>query len=198
MSIRKSFSRPILFIAFIPFVLWLSLFWRIFLYSFFDETKQKDTIVVLGDSIEDGHLSYAYQAQLDHAAELFKQGYAPLIILMGGTEKEKKEINSDIGAKYLREAGIADKSIIFAPYGRDMFNTIQWADYEVRQYTEDGIGSSLFVGNDYHNYRIETTARDIGMITNLSPVKSKFLFSRFYHVFIESFSYIAYLIAEVS
>jgi len=101
---------------------------------------------------------------------------------MGGKEKKKKEINSDIGAKYLREAGIADKSIIFAPYGRDMFNTIQWADYEVRQYTEDGIGSSLFVGNDYHNYRIETTARDIGMITNLSPVKSKFLFSRFYHV----------------
>ena len=198
MTIKKFFFRVFLFIALIPFILWLSLFWRIFFFSLFDEAKPRDTIVVLGDGVEDGYLSSAFQARLDHAAELFKQGYAPLIILVGGTETNEMEVDIEVGTKYLRKFGISDESIISSGYGRDMYNAIQLADVWVREQTEDGTGSSIFVCNDYHNYRVETTADDIGMATRVSPVKSKSFISRYYHVFIESFAYIWYLIAEVS
>ena len=94
MSIKKIFSRVFIFIALILFILWLSLFWRIFLFSFIDETRQAKAIIVLADNKNDGNLSSVFRARLDHAVELYQQENAPLIFVMSMTGKEGVENNS--------------------------------------------------------------------------------------------------------
>lgn len=192
MSARVWFKRVLIAAALIPFVLWLGLFWRIFVYSFFDYTEQAGAIVVLADSKKGDGPSSAYQARLDRAIELYNRGYAPLIFVASVTQKEGADVSGEMGARYLRRAGIPEASVIPVPYGENVFRAIQSADYEVRQYTETD--SSLFVSHDFHNLRIITTARDIGMPISVSPVKTSYLFVRLYRTFVESFSYLVHII----
>ena|SRR3989338_4702841 len=193
MNARKWFLRILIVIALIPCMAWLFLFWRIFAYSFFDDTGRAHAIVVLGDDTKDGAPSSLYQARLDRAAELYREGYAPLLFVTGETETERAETDAEVGARYLRKIGIPGESVVSAPYGENMFRAIQWADYEVRQYTDEA-DTSLFVSHDFHNLRIITTARDIGMPVIVSPVKTKNPFVKLYRTFVESFAYLAHII----
>src|SRR4051812_29357233 len=49
-----------------------------------DEARPSDAIVVLGAAQWDGKPSPVLQARLDHAADLYRAGYAPEIIVTGG------------------------------------------------------------------------------------------------------------------
>lgn len=193
MNAGKWATRTLIAFALIPFVLWLGLFWRIFLYSFFDDTEQANAIVVLADVKKGDSPSSLYRARLDRAAELYSGGYAPLIFVASVTQKEGADVSGEMGARYLRRAGIPEASVIPVPHSENVFRAVQLADYEVRQYTGE-TDVSLFVSHDFHNLRIITTARGIGMPTVISPVKTQHLLVKLYRTFIESFRYIAHVI----
>ena len=54
-----------------------------------DELEKADVALVLGNKVEpDGTPSARLAARLDRTAELYHEGYFPLVIVSGGTGKE--------------------------------------------------------------------------------------------------------------
>jgi vancomycin permeability regulator SanA len=54
-----------------------------------DERAPADAILVLGAAQYNGWPTRAFRARLDHAAALFRQGYAPTIVLVGGKNRPR-------------------------------------------------------------------------------------------------------------
>ena len=77
----------------------------------FDQATQADAICVLGAAEYDGRPSPVFRARLDHALDLYNRGIAPLIITLGGTNKDEYSEGA-VGRDYLKSLGVPDSSII--------------------------------------------------------------------------------------
>src|ERR1700689_2256614 len=71
----------------------------------FDQTAPSDAICVLGAAEYDGRPSPVFRARLDHAYDLYKRGVAPLIITLGGTNKDEYSEGA-VGREYLVSLGV--------------------------------------------------------------------------------------------
>jgi len=80
-------------------------------YAGFDQTAPSDAICVLGAAEYDGRPSPVFRARLDHAFELYKRGIAPLIITLGGTNKDEYSEGA-VGREYLVSLGVPISAII--------------------------------------------------------------------------------------
>ncbi len=80
-------------------------------YAGFDQTAPSDAICVLGAAEYDGRPSPVFRARLDHAFELYKRGIAPLIITLGGTNKDEYSEGA-VGREYLVSLGVPVSAII--------------------------------------------------------------------------------------
>lgn len=71
--------------------------------SHMDQRPQSDAIVVLGAAQYDGTPSPVFRARLDHARELYREGVAPLIVVLGGKKEGDRFTEAQAGAAYLEE-----------------------------------------------------------------------------------------------
>ena len=71
-----------------------------------DERSPADAIVVLGAAQYDGEPSPIFQARLDHAAALYRDGVAPRIVTIGGGQTGDRTTEGAAGAAYLADLGI--------------------------------------------------------------------------------------------
>src|SRR4051812_1650986 len=86
--------------VFIAFVLWITIVvWHD---STIDTANPgADAIVVLGAAQYNGHPSPVLRARLDHAADLWKQHYAPVIVVTGGKVPGDTSTEAGASAAYL-------------------------------------------------------------------------------------------------
>jgi len=77
-----------------------------------DESRQTDTMVVFGAAQYDGRPSPVYKARLDHAAQLYHRGLAPMVIITGGSGGDPKFTEGVVGREYLKTLGIPDTQLI--------------------------------------------------------------------------------------
>src|SRR5215467_4475739 len=77
-----------------------------------EELRPADSIVVFGAAEYDGHPSPVYKARLDHAAELFRRGLAPIVIATGGAGLDPRFSEGEVGRDYLRRLGVPDRHLI--------------------------------------------------------------------------------------
>ena len=80
-------------------------------YAGLDQTAPSDAICVLGAAEYDGRPSPVFRARLDHALELYNRGIAPLIITLGGTNKDEYSEGA-VGRDYLMGLGVPERAII--------------------------------------------------------------------------------------
>jgi uncharacterized SAM-binding protein YcdF (DUF218 family) len=80
-------------------------------YAGLDQTAPSDAICVLGAAEYDGRPSPVFRARLDHARDLYDRGIAPLIITLGGTNKDEYSEGA-VGREYLVSLGIPVSAII--------------------------------------------------------------------------------------
>ena len=80
-------------------------------YAGLDQTAPSDAICVLGAAEYDGRPSPVFRARLDHAFELYKRGIAPLIITLGGTNRDEYSEGA-VGREYLVSLGVNQSAII--------------------------------------------------------------------------------------
>jgi uncharacterized SAM-binding protein YcdF (DUF218 family) len=80
-------------------------------YAGLDQTTPSDAICVLGAAEYDGRPSPVFRARLDHALELYKRGIAPLIITLGGVNKDEYSEGA-VGREYLVSLGVPESAII--------------------------------------------------------------------------------------
>ena len=116
----------------------------------FDEVRPVDAIVVFGAAEYVGRPSPVYRARLDHAYELFERGMAPLVITTGGSGKDPKFSEGQVGRDYLSKLGVPDVNLIAETQAGD---TEQSARRVAVILEANDLKSALLVSDAYHLYR---------------------------------------------
>lgn len=131
-----------------------------------DEAQPVDAIVVMGAAQYNGVPSEVLRARLDHALNLYRDGYAPYIIVTGGNQPGDVSTEADTGAEYLLDSGVPPDAILMENEGHDTWESMQG----VARVTEgSGIQTVLIVSDGFHLFRSERMANAVGFDAYSSP-----------------------------
>jgi uncharacterized SAM-binding protein YcdF (DUF218 family) len=167
---RRSVWRRLL-LAFVLLVLLLVGYyaftlWQVWSTGRSDEARPVDAIVVMGAAQYDGRPSPQLAARLDHVAELWPAGYAPIVVATGGNQPGDRFTEAEASAAYLAERGVPVSAIVQEDQGATTLESLEnVADLlEAR-----GAGSVLIVTDPYHALRSRMIAEDHGLDAYVSP-----------------------------
>ena len=166
-KILKYFFKTIILIS----ILWLLLFGLIYATSLIDQKRTVDAIVVLGASQWNGTPSPVLKSRLDHAYDIYKEGYSDYIILTGGIAKGEKISESMVGKNYLKQKGVPQNKILIEEKGLTTSESLKKASDIIK---ENNFHKILFISNGYHMLRVKKIARDLDIkYAYSSPVSTK-------------------------
>lgn len=144
------------------------LFWRIYQTSKLDLATKADAIAVLGAAEYAGKPSPVFQARLDHAAELYKEDFAPFIITTGGTHPGEKFSEGAVGKMYLAKKGIsAEKIIVDEKSLTTKENVGRIAEISRKK----NFQKIIIVSDPFHMYRALMLSKKIGIEALPSPTR---------------------------
>jgi len=143
----------------IAYPLWLG--FRVWDQSHDDEVHSADAIVVLGAAQYNGRPSPVFKARLDHAAYLYGEGLADVVILTGGKRSGDRFTEAEAGQIYLVDntAAVPSDVILSEGEGRTTLESLE-AVGEIADRNE--IDTALFVSDPLHSERIKRMASDLG------------------------------------
>lgn len=134
-----------------------------------DQARPVDAIVVMGAAQYDGRPSPQLAARLDHVAELWPQGLAPVVVVTGGNQPGDRFTEAESSATYLIERGVPEASILLEDRGATSFESLE----RVADLLADSTGSDnntvLVVTDPYHSLRSRLIAEEVGMTAYTSP-----------------------------
>jgi len=131
-----------------------------------DDARKAQAIIVLGAAQFDGRPSAVLSARLDHAADLFKRGLAPLIVVTGGKQAGDRFTEAEASANYLADKGIPGGAIERETTSTNSYDELAAA---ARFLHQRGINDVVLVSDPFHAYRINAIARDVGLNAHVSP-----------------------------
>lgn len=131
-----------------------------------DQPRSVDAIVVFGAAEYAGRPSPVFRARLDHAYDLFERGLAPLIITTGGSGKDVKFSEGQVGRDYLLKQGVPDVNLIAETQAGD---TEQSARRVAVILEANELKSVLLVSDAYHLYRAKKMMEREGITVYISP-----------------------------
>jgi uncharacterized SAM-binding protein YcdF (DUF218 family) len=131
-----------------------------------DDDSSAHAIIVLGAAQYDGRPSPALQARLDHAADLFDAGRAPVVWLTGGNRPGDRTTEAKSGYDYLRERGIPDEALQLEVQGRNTWESLAATARFLRARNDTDV---LLVSHPYHSFRLAGIAGEVGLSPHVSP-----------------------------
>jgi uncharacterized SAM-binding protein YcdF (DUF218 family) len=134
-----------------------------------DDAQPADAIVVLGAAQYNGIPSPIYQARLDHAIDLFKEGLAPALVMTGGKLPGDRTTEAEAGRRYAMAHGIPEDAILVEDQGRTTLESLRTVGAMLE---ERGLGSAVFVSDRTHMLRVLRIARDQGLVAHGSPTRT--------------------------
>lgn len=141
-----------------------------------DQRASVDAIVVLGAAQYDGRPSPVLRARLDHAATLFRERWAPVIVVTGGIVAGDRMSEATAGQRYLVEEGIPPRAVVLQPEGRNtsgsMAAVAEWL-------LGEGHSRVLLVSDPFHLARLRIEARQLGLTAFTSPTATSPISRRF-------------------
>jgi uncharacterized SAM-binding protein YcdF (DUF218 family) len=130
------------------------------------DTRPTDAVVVLGASQEGGQPSAVFEARLDHAADLYEDGVAPVVVVTGGKAEADRYTEATAGVRYLEGQDLPPEALVTVGRGEDTYESLQ----EVEAMTEqEGWGSVVLVSDRFHMFRALSMAEDVGLEAYGSP-----------------------------
>lgn len=123
------------------------------------QPHQADAIVVMGAAQYNGRPSPVFEARLDHALDLYQQGYAPLVVLTGGNMPGDVYTEAETGAQYLIDRGVPTEAIVWENQGRSTWESMEGV---VEVLDGHDAESLLIVSDGFHLMRSELMARNLG------------------------------------
>jgi uncharacterized SAM-binding protein YcdF (DUF218 family) len=134
-----------------------------------DQRRPVDAIVVLGAAQYNGRPSPVLRARLDHAMTLYREGYAPLIVVTGGIGRGDTTSEAIVGRRYLVAREVPDDAVIAQPVGRSTRSSMsavgQWLHGR-------GLRRVLLVSDPFHMCRLRLEARRMALEAYTSPTES--------------------------
>jgi uncharacterized SAM-binding protein YcdF (DUF218 family) len=132
-----------------------------------DSHQPAQAIIVLGAAQYDGRPSPVLRGRLDHALELYEQDVAPLVVVTGGKQAGDRFTEAATSYTYLRQQGVAEDAIVREEQGENTWQQLAAATRLLRQ---RGVRSAVLVSDDYHAYRLDRIAQELGLDAQVSPV----------------------------
>jgi uncharacterized SAM-binding protein YcdF (DUF218 family) len=133
-----------------------------------DSRPASDAIVVLGSAQYNGVPSSIFEARLEHAVALYKDGVAPVVVTVGGKATGDQFTEAEAGRDYLANAGIPRDALLALPEGVD---TLESMRVVATAFDEHGWTSAVLVTDPWHAMRAERMAEDAGIQAQSSPTR---------------------------
>jgi uncharacterized SAM-binding protein YcdF (DUF218 family) len=153
-----------------------------------DQRFAADAIVVLGAAQYDGRPSPVLQARLDHGADLYREGWAELIVVTGGIVAGDRMSEATAGRRYLITVGIPPDSIVVQPEGHSTAGSM---DAVASWLLGLGHNRVILVSDPFHLARLRVEARRLGLEAWTSPTATSPISRRFA-------TELSYLLAEAA
>ena len=150
---RRSWKRRLLLLLLLVAVGYVAyLYGSIVHQSSQDESRPADAIVVFGAAEYVGRPSPVYRARLDHAADLYRKGLAPIVITTGGAGADPHFTEGGVGREYLKSQGIPDDHLIAETQSPDTAESARRVSTIMRA---NHMKTCLAVSDAYHIFRIK-------------------------------------------
>src|SRR6188768_1232727 len=134
-----------------------------------DQQRSAGAIVVLGAAQYNGRPSPVLKARLRHALGLYQLGFAPVIVVTGGTASGDEVSEAEAGRRYLLSEGVADSAVLMVPEGS---NTDETMDALADWVRKSGKHDVLLVSDGFHMARLRVEARRHGLRAWTTPATS--------------------------
>lgn len=141
-------------------------FVQVFRASRADNAQAAGAIVVLGAAQYNGEPSPVLQARLDHAADLYEQGLAPVVAVTGGRQPGDSATEASASAGYLIGEGVPESALRLETGGENSWQSLAATARFLR---EEGIEEVVLVSSPYHALRTERIAEEVGLHGHASP-----------------------------
>jgi uncharacterized SAM-binding protein YcdF (DUF218 family) len=129
-----------------------------------DEATPSDAIVVLGAAQWNGSPSTILKARLDHAFDLYASGYAPMIVLTGGTGPGDTYSESEVSKTYLQKRGVPASAM------RTVGGLTSWQSLQEARTSDLRDGEHVILVSDpFHMFRVKHMSEDLGLVAYTSP-----------------------------
>jgi vancomycin permeability regulator SanA len=142
---------------------------RVWQYGRIDDRGHADVIVVLGAAQYNGRPSPVFKARLDHAATLYHDRVAPLIVVTGGKQTGDMFTEATSGANYLHDKGIPDSAILRETTSHTSWESLSAAARVLRHRSEKQV---VLVSDPFHALRIRSIANELGLDAVTSPTRT--------------------------
>lgn len=134
-----------------------------------DGARPAQAIVVLGTAQFNGWPGPVFQSRLDHALELWQQGYAPLIVVTGGKQPGDDYTEAEAAIAYLTAAGVPPEAIVSENEASDTWESMQGVAEVLAPL---GVHDVILVSDGFHLFRSRLMARDVGLNATGSPAET--------------------------
>lgn len=124
------------------------------------DVDRADAIIVLGAAQYNGKPSPLLKGRLDHAALLWNQGRADLVITVGSKQPGDQHTEAEAGRSYLIDQGVPPENIVALEVGHTTYQSLQAAAHEMEN---RGLHSAFLVSDPWHNARLDAMASDLGI-----------------------------------
>jgi len=135
-------------------------------YANYSNERQADSIIVLGAAVWENQPSPVFRERINHAIELWQQGYAPIIIFTGGTDDNEEAAESEVARQYAISHGVSPDNILIETVSR---TTQQNLYYAKRLIVEYNLADAIIVSDPLHMKRAMLIAEDMGLEAYSSP-----------------------------
>lgn len=126
-------------------------------------------IVVLGAAQYNGEPSEVLEARLDHALDLYRQGYAENIVTVGGNQVGDNYTEAQAGRIWLVDHGVSPDNVVDVETGRDTLRSIRAVSDLAEQRSWQ---SALIVSDPWHSLRSRIMANNSGLQAWTSPTRT--------------------------
>lgn len=151
------------------FGLWAVSMAAVLIFSYIDQAKPAESIVVLGAAQYDGRPSPVLRARLDHGIDLWNRGMGKVLVLTGGRGAGDTTSEAEAGRAYARKHGVPDTVILLENKGR----TTRESMLGVAQLLQDrGLKTAILVSDPFHMLRLSIIGRRFGLTPYTSPTQT--------------------------
>ena len=144
-------------------------FGQVWMASRHDTAQASGAIVVMGAAQYAGRPSAVFRARLDHTAELYREGFADVVVVTGGRQVGDTNTEAQAAAAYLATHGVPQDAILRENDGHNSWEQLAATR---RILAARGIDEVIVVSDPYHSYRIEAIAEEVGLTAHVSPTET--------------------------
>ena len=165
----KALGRLIASIVLAVIAIWAASMAAVIFFSWIDQARPAESIVVLGAAQYAGRPSPVLKARLDHSIDLWNRGMGKLLVLTGGRGHGDTTSEAEVGRTYARKRGVPDTAILLENEGRTSRESMLGVA-ELLQ--KRGIKTAILVSDPFHMLRLSIIGRRFGLTPYTSPTRT--------------------------